>query len=199
MSFLDLAKSRYTTKKYNPEKIISEDDICQLKEILRLSPSSIDSQPWKFIFVSDKEMKKRLAQVSYFNEHKINAASHVVVFYALDDVKAFEDRITQGYPEGAVTYYNNLMKPRPQAEIKAWMAHQVYLSLGFFLAACASMKIDSTPMEGINLDEYARVLPLQGYRPLFAVAIGYRADDDANQPSVTPKRRLDIDEVIQSI
>ncbi len=91
------------------------------------------------------------------------------------------------------------MKPRPQAEIKAWMAHQVYLSLGFFLAACASMKIDSTPMEGINLDEYARILPLQGYRPLFAVAIGYRADDDANQPSVTPKRRLDIDEVIQSI
>ena len=57
MNFLDLSKSRYTTKKYNPELKISEEKIQQLKEILRLSPSSIDSQPWKFTFVSDKALK----------------------------------------------------------------------------------------------------------------------------------------------
>ena len=39
MNFLDLSKSRYTTKKYNPELKISEEKIQQLQEILRLSPS----------------------------------------------------------------------------------------------------------------------------------------------------------------
>ncbi len=199
MSFLDLAKSRYTTKKFDLEKKISDVEINKLKEILRLSPSSIDSQPWKFVFVSDDKVKNELAAVSLFNEHKVQDASHLVVFYAIDDVKIFEDRVVQNYPEGAVAYYKNNIKPRPESEIKIWMAHQVYLSLGFFLSACASMEIDSTPMEGINFQEYARILPLKGYRPLFAVALGYRSDDDPNQPSITPKSRLALDDIIQSI
>ena len=78
------------------------------------------------------------------------------------------------------------------------MAHQVYLSLGFFLAACASMDIDSTPMEGIDIDGYTKILDESGYKPLFAVAIGYRNPEDSNQPSITPKSRLNIDRVIES-
>lgn len=199
MSFLDLAKSRYTTKKFDSQKKISEDKIIQLKEILRLSPSSIDSQPWKFVFVSDHNVKKQLADASFFNEHKVNDASHLVVFYVLDDLQVFEERIVQNYPEGAVAYYKNNIKARSEADIKNWMAHQVYLSLGFFLSACASIGIDSTPMEGINLQEYTRILPLNAYRPLFAVALGYRSDEDSNQPSITPKSRLRLEDVIQSV
>lgn len=44
MSFLDLAKNRYTTKIYSDKKI-DANKIEELKEILRLSPSSINSQP----------------------------------------------------------------------------------------------------------------------------------------------------------
>lgn len=44
MSFLDLAKNRYTTKTYSDKKI-DANKIEELKEILRLSPSSINCQP----------------------------------------------------------------------------------------------------------------------------------------------------------
>ena len=71
MEFINLSKSRYTTKKYNSSKKISDNEIEELREILRLSPSSINSQPWKFFFVSNEEIKKQLAEVSYFNEQKI--------------------------------------------------------------------------------------------------------------------------------
>ena len=199
MSFLAIAESRYTTKKYNPNEKISEEQIEQLKEILRLSPSSINSQPWKFVFVSEEATKQKLASISYFNEPKINAASHLVVFYAIDDIPKFEAQIKQHLPEGAVAYYNQFIKPLSEAEIKSWFQHQVYLSLGFFLAACASLDIDSTPMEGINIEEYQKALPLDGYKPLFAVAIGYRDKEDANQPSIKPKARLHPETVIQSI
>jgi|SRR5690606_1711605 len=131
MSFLDLANKRYTTKQYQSGKKISEDQIRQLKEILRLSPSSINSQPWKFVFVGEEQKKAELARVSYFNEQRILDASHVVVFSVIDRVEDFEKQIEEHLPEGAVNYYNNMVKPLGEAEIKSWLRHQVYLSLGF--------------------------------------------------------------------
>src|SRR5690606_15485524 len=109
MSFLELAKSRYTTKSYNAQEKITDEKVRHLKEILRLSPSSINSQPWKFIFVSDEKTKQGLARVSYFNEQKITDASHLVVFRVIDELEKFEEKIRQNLPEGAVAYYNNFL------------------------------------------------------------------------------------------
>ena len=92
MSFIDIAKSRYTTKKYDPTRKIDADTIEELKEILRFSPSSINSQPWKFTFISNEEIKKELAKVSYHNESKVNDTSHVVVFSVVKEVKDFEEK-----------------------------------------------------------------------------------------------------------
>lgn len=199
MNFLELAQSRYTTKKYDPNARVSEEKIQQLKEILSLSPSSINSQPWKFTIVSDEAMKRLLAGVSYFNEPKINDASHVVVFSAIDSVELFEEQIRENLPEGAVQYYMTFIKPKPEAEIKAWLQHQVYLSLGMFLSAAASLEIDSTPMEGIQADKYREILQLDNYQPLVAVALGYRDQEDVNQPSLKAKARLKTEQTIQSI
>jgi len=198
MNFLNLAKSRYTTKSYNPNKRVTEETITELKEILSLSPSSINSQPWKFIFISDEKLKSELASVSYFNQQKINEASHLVVFSVINDIQEFENQIKQNLPEGSVNYYNQFLKPKPEAEIKSWLEHQVYLSLGFFLSACASMNIDSSPMEGIKNQEYDKILQLDGYKALFAVAIGFRNPEDTNQPSIKAKSRLPLEQTIQS-
>lgn len=199
MSFLNMAQSRYTTKKYDDSKNVSPEKIEELKQILRLSPSSINSQPWHFYFISDEEVKRRLAAVSKYNEPKINAASHLVVFTVKDDVAAFENQLPSYLPESAVAYFNENLKPLPQNEIQAWMAHQVYLSLGFFLAACGSLHVDSTPMEGIQAREYDRILNLSGHKTLFAVALGGRDDEDANQIGFKPKSRRSADDVITSI
>ena len=140
-----------------------------------------------------------MARVSYFNEHKVNDASCLVIFYAIDNLAKFEEQIAQYLPEAAVMYYNAKIKSLPEFEIKSWLQHQVYLSLGFFLGACSSMGIDSTPMEGIQKEGYDRIMHLDGYKPLFAVALGYRAEDDSNQPTITAKSRLPIEDVIQTV
>jgi nitroreductase/dihydropteridine reductase len=57
MNFLEKMKSRYTVKKYNPQGTISEEQIQQLKEILHLSPSSINSQPWNFVLYRIRKQK----------------------------------------------------------------------------------------------------------------------------------------------
>lgn len=199
MEFTSLAKNRYTTKKYNVAQKISDSKIEQLQEILRLSPSSINSQPWKFVFISNEEIKSQLAEVSFFNEQKIKEASHLIVFCAIDTISKFENQINSNLPEGAIGYYNQFIKPLPEDAIKSWFHNQVYLSLGFFLSACASMSIDSTPMEGINSKEYNAILKLKDYSAVFAVAIGVRDENDSNQPDRKPKSRLEIVDVIETI
>ena len=59
MNFLELAQTRYTTKAYNGARI-AEQTLDQLKEILRLAPSSINSQPWEFVFVDGRARMKSL-------------------------------------------------------------------------------------------------------------------------------------------
>lgn len=199
MNFLSIANNRYTAKTYDSTKKVTDEKIEQLKEILRLSPSSINSQPWKFTFISDDKLKNQLAEASFFNEHKVKDASHLIVFSALTDVSQFEAQIQKYLPEGNVGYYNQMLKPQGEDAVRSWIEKQVYLSLGFFLSAVASMDIDSTPMEGIDTEKYAQILKADAYKPLFAVTIGYRDPQDSNQPSVTQKSRLDKVDIIESI
>ncbi len=92
-----------------------------------------------------------------------------------------------------------MLKPRGDEQIKTWLISQVYLSLGFFLSATASLGIDSTPMEGIQVESYDDILQDDDYKTLFAVAIGYRDNEDINQPVHTPKFRLEQNQIIRSI
>jgi nitroreductase/dihydropteridine reductase len=199
MNFLHIAQNRYATKKYDPNKKVNVETIEKLKEILRLSPSSINSQPWKFTFVADEKVKSELAEFSYNNRHKVSDASHVVVFSVIQDVESFENKKLTLLPEGATSYYNRMLKPKGGEQVMTWLTSQVYLSLGFFLSAAASLGIDSTPMEGIQAEAYDHILQNDGYKTLFAVAIGYRDQEDINQPARTPKFRLEPDQIIRSI
>ncbi|RLK00058.1 nitroreductase family protein [Tenacibaculum discolor] len=199
MSFITLMQQRYTTKKYNASKKIESEKIKELQQVLQLSPSSINSQPWKFIFVSDADTKQQLSEVSWLNTSKVLESDTVVVFNRINDITLFEKQIEKELPEGAVNYYKEFIKPKPEEEIKAWFDKQVYLALGVFLSACAEMEIDATPMEGIEPENYDKILNNEGYNTLVAVAIGYRDEEDSNQPDRKPKSRLALDKVIETI
>ncbi|UII79025.1 nitroreductase family protein [Flagellimonas sp. CMM7] len=199
MKFLNSMKNRYTTKKYDSTKRTTTSEIQELKEILLLSPSSINSQPWKFIFVSDKETKQKLSKVSWLNRNKVLDSDTVVVFSRINDITLFERQIENELPEGAVNYFKEFIKPQTDAQIKSWFDRQVYLALGVFLSACAEMGIDATPMEGIETKNYDKILNQTEYATLMAVAIGYRDKDDFNQPNKKPKSRRDINKVIETI
>lgn len=199
MSFIESMQNRYTTKKYNSIKKIESQKIEELKEILRLSPSSINGQPWKFTFVSNDETKQKLSEVSWLNNSKVIDSDMVVVFGSINSLSQFEAQIEEELPKGAVDYYKEFIKSNTEEEIKSWFNRQVYLALGVFLSACAEMGIDATPMEGIEPENYDAILNQKDYATIVAVAIGYRDTEDFNQPSKKPKSRRDINKVIETI
>lgn len=199
MNILALIQKRYTAKKYNTHKVIPQEKIEELKEILRLSPSSINIQPWKFTFVQNPEIKAKLASVSMHNEEKINQAQLLIVFSVVDDLDAFQNVVDNEFQEFRKNWYNQMKASRPEADLKIWLAKQVYIALGVGLTASAAMGLDSTAMEGIETDKYQTILNMTTYKPLFAMAVGYGSDDDSNRIEVLPKSRRPQESVIETI
>ena len=199
MNILELIQKRYSAKKYNAEKEIPQEKIEALKEILRLTPSSINIQPWKFTFVENPEIKGQLAKVSMHNEEKINQAKLLVVFSVADDLDAFQKVVDKELPEARRDWYNKIKASKPEADLKIWLSQQVYIALGVGLTASIALGLDSTAMEGIESDKYMTILDMFEYKPLFAMAVGYGAEDDFNRIEAMPKSRRPLESVIENI
>ncbi len=199
MNFLSSMRSRYTTKVYNSEGKLSSDTLRELKEIMHLCPSSINSQPWKFTFVESREALDTLADFSQFNGDKLRNCAAAVVISVENDADKFEERLEATSTEHAVKYFTLNVKSGGSEAVENWMSRQCYIALGVLLSACATMGIDSTPMEGIEPENYDKYLGNTAHRTLLAVALGSRSSEDFNQPSLREKERRDFSDIIRTI
>lgn len=217
---LRAAAGRHTAKAYDPNRRIGPAELEAARELLRLAPSSVNLQPWRFIIAGTPEGKARVAKAAEqkfpFNAAAIRNCSHAIVFASLieaDDaylakILAQEERDGRFAPDpeamkarvgGGRAHFVGLH----QAERKdgpAWMARQLYLNLGQFLLGVAALGLDATPMEGVDtaaLDaEFG--LTAQGYAAQVVVTLGY-ADPKADYNAALPKSRLARAEVIAEI
>jgi nitroreductase len=198
---------RYATKKFDPTKEISEADWLALEHTLVLTPSSFGLQPWKFIVITNQEVKEKLVPLSW-GQRQVADASHTVVLairQKLDEqeivrhvnrtaeVRGVEHSALEKYKKSMV---NVLLHPAQHATIDEWATRQVYIALGSFMTAAAVIGVDTCPMEGIQPKKYDEVLGLTGtgYATVLACPAGYRAPDD--KYAVTPKVRFKHEDVV---
>lgn len=59
MTVMELIQARESCRSYQ-DKPVSRDDLIQIVEAGRLSPSACNSQPWKFIVIDEPEAKAKL-------------------------------------------------------------------------------------------------------------------------------------------
>lgn len=52
MNIVQASQSRYSTKAFDASRKLSEQQVADLKELVRMSASSVNSQPWHFILAS---------------------------------------------------------------------------------------------------------------------------------------------------
>ncbi|MCH3882165.1 MULTISPECIES: oxygen-insensitive NAD(P)H nitroreductase [Tenacibaculum] len=219
MNLKETLNWRYTTKEFDSTKKISAVNMVEVKNLLRMSPSSVNLQPWHFIIAETTEGKARIAKGTQgffsFNEPKVTNASAVVLFCSKVDaddeyfnhIADTEDKngrfpnedIKNGFL-GAVKAFAGIHK-YDLKDLQHWMEKQVYLNIGSFLLGVASLGIDATPMEGIDVKALDEEFGLRekGYTSLVAVSLGYRAETDFNSTEKTPKSRLPESEIITQI
>jgi nitroreductase/dihydropteridine reductase len=209
-------ENRHTVKHYNATKTIPKEDLEVIYEALRLSPSSIDSQPWKFIVIESEAAKQKFHD-TFENKHQFNqkhakAASHIILLahkthYSREDFNKVLDvhvqigRIKEEAREQAFGSFAFVdMNSDEQGNNAAWTKAQVYLALGNLMHVLARLKIDSTPLEGIDQELVADVFAeeLEGYQCDVALAMGY-SDTDNDFNATLPKSRLPKESVITVI
>jgi len=62
MFFLDLAKKRFSARKYT-DKPVEKDKILAVLEAGRVAPSAVNNQPWHFIVITEEKMRQKMADV----------------------------------------------------------------------------------------------------------------------------------------
>ena len=59
MNFLELVKSRYSCRQY-ANRPVEKEKLEYVMECVRLAPSAVNRQPWRFRVVKDVEVLQRL-------------------------------------------------------------------------------------------------------------------------------------------
>lgn len=183
---------RYATKKFDSTQRISDEDLATIKESLRLTATSFGLQAMKFIIVENPAVRQELKGASW-GQTQITDASHMIVlcsYIAVDNehVDAYMQDVanTQNVPIEATEQFGNYIKGSianftPEQK-SIWASKQTYIALGQVMHTCASLRIDSTPMEGFDPGAYDKILGLseKNLQANLVLALGYRhAEDDA--------------------
>ncbi len=217
MDLLNVSKTRYTTKAYDPTRKIPKEQVARLLEILRLTPSSINIQPWHFFIADHQAAKERIAKALVgkyaYNAPKVLDSSHTILFCTKADISEqhldnlltqddisgrFKDeKAKQGQKDsrsGYVDYYRN-----EKGDIQRWAENQTFIALGQILLAAGIEGIDATPIGGFDEQIINDELQLteKGLIPSVLLTLGYRSENDFN--AQLPKSRLDKEQIFTQL
>ena len=208
MDFLETLKWRYATKAMNGKKVPQE-KVDTIIEAARLAPTSSGLQPFEIIVVSNQELKEKIKAVG-FNQSVIADCSHLLVFAAWDHYtperinKVFDHmNEARGFSnEGSENYRKMLLSTYPARSAEDNFNHaarQAYIAFGMAIAAAASEKVDSTPMEGFDPAALDNLLGLKekGLRSVVLLALGYRDEEKDWLSSLKKVRKSKEDLVIE--
>ncbi|MFI3202318.1 MAG: oxygen-insensitive NAD(P)H nitroreductase [Eubacteriales bacterium] len=217
MDILNTLKTRYSTKEFDNTRKLTDKQISELEDLLQLSPSSTNIQPWHFVLATTDDGKKRITKGTQgffsFNEAKVLDASAAIIFASQVDLteehlnKVLEKEDKDGrFPQkefkeqnhGARSIFANMHK-LDYKDFQHWADKQVYLNLGNFLLGVAALGLDAIAMEGLDLkvldEEFG--LRAKGFTSSVVVAVGYHKDSDFNKD--LPKSRLSKEEIIERV
>lgn len=199
-SFLSQLSWRFATKKFDASKPVAQTDLDKVLEAIRMAPTSLGLQPYHIYVVHSETMKQKLYPVSNKQAQVLEAAYLLVFCVRLDAVErvdAYVDVASRGdkeEKEKLETFRQSRRQSlgsRDERDLLMWASRQVYIALGFGLAACAELGLDSCPMEGFDKDKVDTVLRLPPHlKSLVYLAVGYRAEGP-----IRPKTRFSKDEL----
>ena len=179
---------RYATKIFDKDKKISPEDWGMIEEALIYSPSSFGLQPWKFLIITNHEVRKKLTPHSW-NQSQVEDCSHFVVFCAKkeitnNNVENYIERMAKVREMPASSFEEYKMKINHSMELKGkdklpYTSRQVYIALGNAMNVASLLKIDTCAMEGFFPEEYNSILNIdKEYTAVVACAFGFRSEAD---------------------
>ncbi|OAM15642.1 NAD(P)H-dependent oxidoreductase [Eikenella corrodens] len=207
---LDIFRRRVSTRYYDPARKISAEDFAAILDFGRLSPSSVGSEPWKFLVIQNQDLREKIKPVAWGMQATIAEASHLVILlvkkHARYDSPFFSELMNRrGFtPEqrvAALERYRSFQThdiaiADNERALFDWASKQSYIALANMLTGAAMLGIDSCAVEGMDYAAMEHILAQAGlldpaeYGVSVAATFGYRARD------IQPKPRRDAAETV---
>ncbi|MFT7004814.1 MAG: nitroreductase [Sulfurimonas sp.] len=197
---------RHACKAFDETKKISDTEIKYILEAGRRSPSSFGMEAWKFLVITNEELKAKLRPACW-DQVQITSCSHLVVVLAgIESVKPEsglpEKRFARrDMPQDKLDFYLNLYAEHlkeilsSDENIYAWTAKQTAFAGANMMSAAAIKGIDSCPIEGFDRTQVEEILNIDKskYGVSYIIPFGYRINEQSTQ------QRLNFDEVVEFI
>lgn len=214
---LNLFRHRYTAKSFDPNRVVSDEDMRVIVESGRLSPSSMGLEPWHFIIAKAGDLTEELTPHCWgVHPHP----SHWVLLLGRNP-RAFTNTGSDRDPyvghlhcdiqgrdpskvDARYQHVKHLLEEdlqlRGDAAVTGWVDRQVYLAMESMLLSAAMLGVDSTPVEGLKVEAVERILVERGlldptqFHFVALITFGY-----TDRAEHRPKTRRPWDEVVTEI
>lgn len=156
-------EARRAVKSFDPAHEMSDSEVERLLSLTALSPTAFNLQHWRFVVVSDPELRRQIRAAAW-NQSQVTDCSLLVVLCA--DLKAWDRD-----PEGIFAE----LAPERREQIVA-MIRDYYtgkdevqrdealrscgLAAATMMLAAKEMGYDSCPMDGFDFDKVAELIHL---------------------------------------
>ncbi|MBB5038986.1 nitroreductase family protein [Prosthecobacter dejongeii] len=197
MNTLEAITARRAIKHYDPTHQMTEAEIRQLLEAAMQAPTAFNIQHWRFVTVTDPELRKQIRTVAW-DQAQVTDASLLIILCADKDAwKKDAARYWKGAPQPVqdilVPAIGGYYQDRAQVQRDECMRSTGLAGMTLMLAAKA-MGYDSCPMDGFDFDAVAKLINLPDDHLIsFMIAIG-----KGTQPAWPKPGQLSYEEVVIS-
>lgn len=195
LSVKEAIVSRHSIRNFVQEPI-PEEDMTKIFELVRLSPSAWNLQPWRFHIVTDSNLKEKLKEAAYGQQQVSSAPAVAMVVSDMEDViKNLSETVHPGLsPERQQEEVANLSAFFAGMSIDErgqWGLTQTNIALGFLLVTLQGLGYGSVPMLGFDQIKVRELLGLEDH-VRFAAMVPFGKPDSEGYPH----HRLDLDKIV---
>jgi len=188
-------QDRRAEKIFDPEFVISVEEVSRLLQTAILSPTAFNLQNWRIVQVKDPALRQKIREVAW-NQDKVTDASLLFVLCA--DLNAWAKEPAR-YWAGAPQMYQDMLIPaidgyyrdKPQVQRDEAMRSCGLLAMSIMLLA-QEQGWHSCPMDGFDFDAVGKLINLPDDHVVsMMIAVGSRS-----QESFPRTGKLPLDEVV---
>lgn len=186
---------RRSVKVYDPNHRMTQDEIETLLTLGLLSPTAFNIQNWRFVVVTDPELRQKIRAASW-NQAQVTDASLLIILTAdLNAWKRDPARYWVNAPKAAqdmlVPMIGNFYQGKEQVQRDEGMRSCGMAAMTLMLAA-KEMGYDTCPMDGFDFEAVAKIINLpEDHTPVMFVVVG-----KALEPAKPRGGQLPLDEVV---
>lgn len=190
MDVFEALETRRAIKKFDSSHKMSSDDVEKLMKHVILSPTSYNHQNWRFVYVTDQDVKEKISVAARGQAQPKDGSLVIILCGDMTAWKTEPLRYWKNHPtekqetvKAALErkYDGNPQNRRDEAVRSCGMAAQS------IMLAARQMGLDSCPMVGFEYDELAKVINLPDeHLIVMMVVVGKRAEDAATRGGQLP-------------